>query len=259
MKKTAMIAFLLAFILVPAIVSHAAVDAKTAVGIWLFDDGTGDVAKDSTSNKFDGKITGAKWGDGKFGKALTFDGKSSITVASNDKLNIGTDLTLMAYFNATTLDNYHAIIVKNNQYLMRFDNLAEGGKMSTFINLNGGWEPRASAVVPEKNKWTHYAAVYDSTAKKITIYVNGEAKGEGAREGKPTANTEAVNIGSWGTGSYFIGMLDDVAIFNVALSAADVKSISDNGLKSVLKLGSGTTSVSPSTKLVATWGDLKQP
>jgi len=78
------------------------------------------------------------------------------------------------------------------------------------------------------------------------------------REGKPTANTDAINIGSWGTGSYFIGMLDDIAIFNVALSAADVKSIYDSGLKSVLKLDAGTSSVSPSAKLVATWGDLKR-
>jgi len=257
MRKMTMIAFLLAFILVPAIVSHAAVDVKTAVAVWLFDDGTGDVVKDSTSNKFDGNIAGAVWSNGKFGKAITFDGKSSITVESNDKLNIGTDLTLVAYFNATDLADYRVILVKNNQYLMRIDNPAEGNKMSTFINL-GGWEPRASAIVPEANKWIHYAAVYDSAAKKITIYVNGEAQGEVAREGKPTANTDAINIGSWGTGSYFIGMIDDVAIFNVALSAADVKSISDNGLKSVLNLDAGTSSVNSSAKLIATWGDLKQ-
>jgi len=258
MKRMTMIAFLLAFILVPAIVSYSAVDVKTAIAVWLFDDGAGAVAKDSTSNKFDGNIAGAVWGDGKFGKALTFDGKSSITVESNDKLNIGTDLTLVAYFNATDLNDYRVILVKNNQYLMRIDNPAEGNKMSTFINL-GGWEPRASAIVPEVNKWIHYAAVYDSAAKKITIYVNGEVQGEVAREGNSTPNTEAINIGSWGTGSYFIGMIDDVGIFNVALSAADVKSISDSGLKSVLKLDSGTSSVSPSAKLVATWGDLKQP
>ena len=257
MRKMTMIAFLLAFILVPAIVSYGAVDAKTAVAVWLFDDGAGAVAKDSSGNKFDGTITGAIWGTGKFGKALTFDGKSSITVASNDKLNIGTNLTLMAYMNVTDLKDTRVILVKNNQYLMRIDVPGEGGKMSTFINL-GGWEPRASAIVPDLNKWIHYAAVYDSTAKKTVIYVNGENKGEVAREGKPTANAEPINIGVWGTGGYFIGMLDDVAIFNVALSAADVKSISDTGLSAVLKLGAGTSSVSPSAKLVATWGDLKR-
>jgi len=258
MRKVIVSAFLLAFILVPAIVSHAAVDINTAVGVWLFDDGAGDVAKDSTSNQFDGQIAGAVWGDGKFGKALTFDGKSNVTVESDDKLNISKDLTLVAYFNATDLNDYRVILVKNNQYLMRIDNPAEGNKMSTFINL-GGWEPRASAIVPDLNKWIHYAAVYDSTAKKITIYVNGEVQGEVAREGSSTPNTDAINIGSWGTGSYFVGTIDDVGIFNVALSAADVKSISDNGLKSVLSLDTGTSSVSPSAKLIATWGDLKRP
>lgn len=256
MKRITIIASLLTFILVPVIVSYGAIDAKTAVAIWLFDTGTGDLAVDSTGNRLDGKITGAKWSDGKFGKALTFDGKSSIVVASNDKLNIGTNLTLVAYFNATDIKDYRVILVKNNQYLMRIDNPAEGNKMSSFINL-GGWEPRASTVVPELNKWVHYAVVYDSAAKKIIIYVNGEAKGEVAREGKSTPNNDAVNIGAWGTGSYFVGMIDDVGIFNVALSAADVKSIYTSGLKSVLKLGAGSTNVNPSAKLAATWGDLK--
>jgi len=257
MKKTTVITFLLAFILVPAIISYGAIDIKSAVGIWLFDDGTGDVAKDSTVNKFDGKLAGAKWTDGKFGKALSFDGKSSVSIASNDKLNIGTALTVVAYFNATDIKDYRVIVCKNNQYLVRIDNPAEGNKMSSFVNLGGNWEPRASAIVPDLNKWIHYGAVYDSATKKLTVYVNGEAKGESARDGKPTANNDPVTIGAWGTGSYFVGTIDDVGIFNVALSAADIKTIADKGLKSALNL-EATTAVSPSAKLVATWGELKR-
>ncbi len=256
MKKTAFILSLLTFILIPVIISYGAIDIKSAVGIWLFDDNTGDIAKDSTTNKFDGKITGAKWTDGKFGKALSFDGKSVVSIASNDKLNIGSAITIVAYFNATDIKDYRVIVCKNNQYLVRIDNPAEGNKMSSFVNL-GGWEPRASAIVPDLNKWIHYGATYDSATKKLIVYVNGEAKGESARDGKPTANTDPVTIGAWGTGSYFVGMIDDVGIFNVALSAADIKTIADKGLKSALNLDA-TTAVSPTAKLVATWGKLKR-
>ncbi len=47
--------------------------------------------------------------------------------------------------------------------------------------------------------------------------------------------------------------------FNVALSAADIKSVADNGLKAVLKLGvGGTTSVNLSEKIIDTWGNIKK-
>lgn len=44
------------------------------VGEWHFDEGSGNIAKDSSGNGYDGIIHGATWVDGKFGKALSFDG-----------------------------------------------------------------------------------------------------------------------------------------------------------------------------------------
>ena len=51
-------------------ISGAKIDPKTVAGYWKFDDGSGDVIRDSSGNGNDGKISGAKWADGKFGKAL---------------------------------------------------------------------------------------------------------------------------------------------------------------------------------------------
>ena len=260
MKRAIQIVSLLVFILVPALVSYGAVALKDAVGVWLLDEGSGTVAKDSSGNNNEGKIEVAKWTDGKIGKALLFDGDGSVTVQSTDKLNMGSQFTMMAYFNARALNDWHVIIAKNNQYLLRIDNPAEGNKMSSFINLNGAWEPRASAVVPELNKWIHYAAVYDSGIKKLRVYVNGALGGESDRDGKPTPNTDPVTFGHWNNGSIFNGTIDDVAIFSVALSESDIKSIADKGLASALSLGGGgVTSVTPGSKLAATWGDVKQP
>ena len=44
------------------------------VGAWHFDEGQGNIAHDSSGNNNHGTIYGAKWVDGKFGKALEFDG-----------------------------------------------------------------------------------------------------------------------------------------------------------------------------------------
>jgi len=250
------IACILAFAFIPALVSYSAVDPNTAAGVWLLDEGTGDVAKDSSGNGNDGKIEVATWADGKFGKALLFAGKAGVTVQSTAKLNNGGQYTLMAYFSADTLNDWHQIIAKDNQYLLRIDPPSEGGKLSSFVNLGGAWEPRASAIVPELNKWYHYAATYDSGTKKLTVFVDGVKAGESDRDGNPTANDSPVTFGNWGGASLFRGLIDDVAIFDVALAEVDIKTIADQGLKTILGLG-GTTSVKPSDKLAATWGSLK--
>jgi len=255
MKRMTLFASLLVFILVTVMVSYG-VSSKDAVGIWLLDDGAGTVAKDSSGNGNDGKVEIATWADGKFSKALLFAGDASVTVTSTAKLNNGGQYTLMAYFNANTLNDWHQIIAKDNQYLLRIDPPSEGGKLSSFVNLAGGWEPRASAIVPELNKWYHYAATYDSSTKKLTVFVDGVKAGESDRDGNPTANDNPVTFGHWGGGSRFRGLLDEIAIFSVALSEADIKSIATQGLKSVLALDQ-TTSVAPSGKLAITWGNLK--
>ncbi|HGJ66509.1 TPA: LamG domain-containing protein [bacterium] len=258
MKSCNLIKFacILAFILVPILVCNGAIDPKTAVGVWLFDEGVGAVAGDSSGNGHDGKIAVATWANGKFGKALLFAGDASVEVASTAKLNNGGQYTLMAYFNANTLNDWHQIIAKNNQYLLRIDPPGEGGKLSSFVNLNGGWEPRASAIVPDKDKWYHFAATYSSATKKLTVFVDGAKAGESDREGNPTANNDPVTFGHWGGGSRFRGLIDEVAIFNVALSEADIKTIATNGLANALGLA-GPSSVRSSEKIATTWGNLK--
>jgi hypothetical protein len=56
--------------------SYAKIDLGTCVGTWLFDEGNGDIAKDSSGNGNDGKINGATWVNGKFSKALSFNSKA---------------------------------------------------------------------------------------------------------------------------------------------------------------------------------------
>ena len=53
-------------------ISYAKIDLETCVGVWLFDEGKGNVASDSCENGSNGKIHGgAKWVNGKLGgKAL---------------------------------------------------------------------------------------------------------------------------------------------------------------------------------------------
>ena len=64
-----LMSFIGAFLLV-ALPGLANINAEDITGMWLFDEGGGTVATDSSQYGNDGTIHGATWVDGKFGKAL---------------------------------------------------------------------------------------------------------------------------------------------------------------------------------------------
>lgn len=92
---------LVALVIVILVNSTYAIDLRSAVGIWLFDGGKGDTAKDSSGNGNSGTlINGPKWVDGKFGDALQFDGVDDyVEVSASKSLEMGkSDLTLSFWF-----------------------------------------------------------------------------------------------------------------------------------------------------------------
>ena len=67
----------------------AQIDLSDALGIYLFDEGEGKVAGDSSGNGSDGELMNdPQWVDGKFGTALQFDGTASV-VELNNPMNVG--------------------------------------------------------------------------------------------------------------------------------------------------------------------------
>lgn len=238
----------------PCIIS-AEIDPDKAVGIWLFDEGAGNEVEDLSGKENTGTITGAKRVDGKFGDGLEFDGAQSVSIDSTPDLSLGEEHTMMAWFYATDIASWRQLIAKNNEYLLRIDPPGEGNKMSSFVHI-GGWEPRASARVPETKTWIHFAATYDSGADsdQLVVYVNGERAGTSTRPGKGSPNNDPVTFGRWGGASFFFGIIDEVAIFKSVLTADDLKTIMEHGLEKTIK---GIAAVEPTDKLAVTWGALK--
>ncbi|MYK18976.1 LamG domain-containing protein [Candidatus Poribacteria bacterium] len=73
------------------------------------------------------------------------------------------------------------------------------------------------------------------------------------RPGKTTVTGNPVEIGRWGGGSFFVGIIDEAAIFNTVLSEDDLAIIVEHGLAKAL----GGLDVEPLDKLALTWGTLK--
>lgn len=245
------------FLVILASAGLSKIDPATAVGVWLMDEGKGNTTADDSGKKHEGQITGAKWTDGKFGKALEFSGGQWVSIPSTPELQIGDKLTMMAWFFATNINDWRQLIAKSDEYLLRIDPPQEGNKMSAFVKPQGSWEPRASARVPDLKTWIHFAATYDSKANnnQLKVYVNGVESGASTRPGKVTATGNPVEIGRWGGGSFFVGIIDEAAIFNVVLEDKDLQTIMDKGLK--VSLGGGAA-VSPKEKLATAWGEIKR-
>jgi hypothetical protein len=231
--------------------SYAKLDPKTCVGMWLFDDNKGDTAADSSGNKNDGKLTGTpKWVDGKFGKALEFDGGISyVNIPNTDSLN-SASFTICLWAKPSQL-RIQGLADKTPAPQWRiFMNSTAGN-----IEFDGmpGEIANISTPATAVGRWDHIVATYDSASKTAKIYFNGTLSNQAA--GIASMNTTSaanIHIAS-PENNRFNGVIDEVAVFNVALEAADIQTLIDKGLKETLK----PSAVDLSGKLATTWASIK--
>lgn len=246
----------IALSLVFASISGAKIDSRSIVGIWLFDDNKGEVAGDFSGNGNEGKLmNGPKWVAGKFGKALEFDGQDDY-VDAGDAANLkpNADVTFMAWVNWT-----------GGNYI-----LASGGQTSSTgyaITFNpdtseiwfGASTDKKSAnsgyfKAPSKNTWHHFAGSYDDAAGKLTAYIDGKEDATAKADAGGLENKfAALHIGKPNnTDAYYLqGIIDEVAVFNTALSEVDINNIMTKGLE-------GGTAVFAAGKLATRWGVIKR-
>ncbi len=219
--------------------SYAQVDPETVVGIWLFDEGGGDVATDASGNGNDGTLHGPEWTkESKFGSALEFNGSSSyIEFATGESMKIQ-QFTFMAWFNTRKLNGYGHIFQTGNDwndmagcvFRVHQDGYAQSalafGPGNTATWLNGP--------ALEANTWYHMVITYDGTT--ATLYLDGVNVASGDGQGEIMYDDQPVRIGvlSNTIGSAFDGFIDEVALFNVALEAEDIEAIMNGGLAGIV-------------------------
>ena len=210
------------------------------VGHWTFDGNDVDWGNTSTEIKdVSGKgndgdasgLTTASAVRGKLGQALSFDGSSDY-VASD--VPVSGNITLAAWIYPTSgSGEYSGIITRPNQYT--YGNykvmFRSGGQYIQFL-FDGGSSHVTHAI--SLNQWTHVAVSFDDSANTVSMYLNGSID---------TADTETASMstanGYYGTligagntvysDVYFEGKIDDVRIYNRALSATEVANLYNVG------------------------------
>lgn len=241
--------------------AFAKIDQKTVAGMWLFEEGSGDIAKDTSGKGNNGKIAGpAKWVQGKFGLGLQFNGSSVwVEVPSNDTLVLE-QLTMVAWGNIKSSKGtrWQSIMMKGQNprnYLLCVDKGSQRLQISITKGAPDAWAGPIDGPVITDETWHHLAGVIGQK-EGMVLYVDGLKVGQQAYS-KPSlnANPDVLRIGDGSAGGHQVdGILDEVAIFNIPLGEAEIKEIMENGLEVATGL---KAPVEVKSKLTTVWGYIK--
>jgi hypothetical protein len=200
------------------------------VGWWRFDEGAGTVAEDSSGYGNDGTIYGATWVDGKYGKALSFDGVDDyVEVVDADSLDFGSadnfTLEAWAYFNSVS-DKWRGILTKsvgvNDGFSFMVNPIDHRLYFYQWDANSPDYDAFRSTIPLTTDKWYHLVLIRNAGYTDY-IYVNAEERGSKADQSFNYANDKPLKIGWYTTTHFFLGIIDEVRIYNRALSAAEIQ------------------------------------
>jgi hypothetical protein len=204
------------------------------VGLWLFNEGGGGTAYDLSGQRNHGTLTNMAnpptQTSGWCGGGLSFDGVDDYVDCGNPvSLNITGTITVSAWVNITSQKDYAPIILKGyaglstvvGGYMLR---LNPSGKMLFRIATTiSTYEAESSAI--SFSTWHYVVGVYDHT--NVSIYVDGvKTVGDTCiQDIKNSSYNLEFGRDAYSSLRQFGGIIDDVRIYNRALSAAEVRQL----------------------------------
>ena len=227
-----------------AVVQVVQFDLKTnAVAYWTFNDGSGTTAKDDSVYGNPGTLYGypgstAQWIAGRVGGALTFnmDGSTTEYVEVPDAPALEFDqkmtFSIAAWVRGSASQLIGAGLVAKGGGALTVQyglDVFNGAYRFYVRNGAGGGVAVVSAIAPN-SRWQHLVATFDGIGGTMNLYVNGTLAASGAAPTSLLANSSPLGIGSRysGTAGYdlpFSGVIDDVRVYNKALSASQAQQL----------------------------------
>ncbi|MBN2181014.1 MAG: LamG domain-containing protein, partial [Sedimentisphaerales bacterium] len=252
--------------------NQAVAQDPNLLGWWKLDEKSGNIAYDSGIYGNHGQliqpdgspIVDPQWVYGYAGGALWLDGVDDfIEVPHSETLWPDEEATLMAWINtprytgseASAWSGYQAIITKGNDPRMcsLYITTDDEGRGVLHLSVGDSFTGSTSIASVPLNEWVHVCAeVIDGGH---LYYINGETSypADGAGEGSVIAHgEETLRIGGAQENNTFLGKIDDVRIYNGALSQEDIQLIMISGLSSTATLpnpDNGDTEVVRDTSL----------
>ncbi len=207
------------------------------VAHWRFDEQTSGIANHETLLDVSGSNNGTgagsdslTWTTGQYSSALHFDGTSDfVDVNDSDSISVGGgDFTITAWVYPESITGSRFIVSKvkdwsEKEYAFRIVD----GKLGIDIEKdnNGGYGETGSASMVT-SQWQHVAVVFDSSGFTTHFYRNGIEQPQSDNiSALPDRFSDDLDIGKLGgsyNSDYFQGRIDDVRIYNRALSKEEM-------------------------------------
>ena len=205
------------------------ISAEGLVGYWPFNG----IAYDESGNGNHGAVFGPMLTEDRFNNpssAYSFDGVDDyIRAGDSDILRMGNAMSMMAWINPHLIHTSIIGIILNKEGEYEFARFITDEVYYAITNDYPGWYWVPTGYEARSDEWSHIAIVYDSGL--ATMYVNGELffifSGSGTIGDAWTNFNELRFGGRQGEGGdqFFKGVIDDIRIYNRALSAEEVQEI----------------------------------
>jgi len=203
------------------------------VGYWHLDEGTSTLAYDNSGYGNNGTLYNTPTWQGsnncKAGKCLDLNGTNQyIEVSSNTTLDLASVGTVAAWIKIPSSwsgSSYPNVVGKGANAGWDTDgwSLYAFGPASNAIGVgfrNGGTTLNISFTNTLKDQWVHIVGVWNGSM--VLIYQNGVLKNSTGQAINPPSTSSPVTVGKDNGGQYFDGLIDEVRIYNRALSAAEI-------------------------------------
>jgi PKD repeat protein len=201
-------------------------DARGLVAAYGFEETSGGIVYDASGNGNHGTISGAtRVGTTQFGRALSFDGVDDwVTVNDSNSLDLSSGMTVSAWvYPTTTTRAWRTVVMKeqtgNGTYFMYAN--TKSNRPESVVYVNGDERVLDGPSRIPANKWTHLASTYNGSTQQL--FVNGQLVASRPQSGALAVSGGKLRIGGnaiWG--EFFAGYIDEVRVYNRALSQAEI-------------------------------------
>jgi hypothetical protein len=221
---------------------------KSLIAHWKLNESSGSSAADSADYNHTATVTGtASWGSAVLNNGFSFNGSTKIE--ETGLIGSPSSFTIAAWANLTTADSSGSEIISlGDRVYLRLD---ESSASKVAFYNGASWVTASFSTAYALTGWHHFAGVFNNTGDSLTLYVDGVQVATTATVSNVSysgagANTVIGRHGNSGTNNDFTGAIDDVRIYNYALSADEVATL--HGLVGKWKLDhtSGTTATDSS-------------
>jgi hypothetical protein len=204
--------------------------ADGLVAHWTFDETGGTTLADHSGNRRDGVVSGATFGaDGRFGGSLHFQPGDSVTVQRFPYASASWTFSAWVRIGEEDVetDDFGTVVSTEVMQQGGWQLQTRGRSLGIYWTfayfLETGGYAHFDCRCFELGRWSHVTVVVDARENLLSFYVDGKLAESSPSPGPILPGTSDLFMGVWlGAGRLFSGSIDDVAIYDRALQAAEV-------------------------------------